>query len=77
MDAIVRKCKTAFKKYYVGYHKLKPLSAEICMFVDDVVLIADSSSKLEDNIRSHNEAAKRYGLQMNLDITPVIRITTD
>ena len=73
-DEIAKDCKQKFKKYYVGYHNLMPANLQMCAFADGVVLMINTEKKMEDNLRNYNEAAKKFGLNLNRSKTEILKI---
>ena len=77
IDEVMKECKIKFKRYYVGYHSLQPIHLEMCTFADDIILMADSESKLEHNLQKYNDIAKRFGLKINDKKTEILRISEE
>ena len=75
IDEVVKRCKHEFKKYYVGYYNLRPINAEICLFADDVALMADSEEKLQYNLEVWSRTATQQGLNINTTKTQVMKIS--
>ena len=73
-DEIARQCKEKFIKYYVGYHNLSPISLEMCIFADDVLLLADTEDKMQQNLLIYNETAKKYELHLNKTKTQIMKV---
>lgn len=75
IDEIIKESTKQMKKYKVGWYNMKVIEIEMCVFADDLVLVADSKQNLERNIEVWNQEAGKFNLNINTDKTKTMVIT--
>jgi hypothetical protein len=75
IDEIVKECKKTFKKYCIGWNRMQMINAEMCIFADDIVLIAETAEKLKYNLEKWNLEASKYNLNVNKEKTQIMKIS--
>ena len=55
-------------------HFTSGVKLEVLLFVDDMVVLADSAEMLESNLKAMSEVLSRWGLKVNWKMTKVTRV---
>lgn len=72
MDDLIKECSTRVKKVHVGYRKLQRVQIGECAFADDIALIAESRTELQNSLQIWNTVLRENGMRLNKNKTKVM-----
>ena len=75
MDEIHKICRLRTGLTKVGNWKLRPIYAQALLFADDILLIADTETKLQNMVREWTVAIEAKGMEINPSKSKVMLVS--
>jgi hypothetical protein len=75
MDAILKICKRQTPRTRVGFLNMQHVYAQLLLFADDIVLIADTEEKLQKLVIELTHEVERKGLEFNEKKSKVMKVS--
>lgn len=74
MDEIIRECNQKVNKLNVGHRNLETIQISECVFADDVAIMTNTETHLQENIDIWNTILKKYSMKINKEKTKVMAV---
>ncbi|MGL4388826.1 MAG: reverse transcriptase domain-containing protein [Brevinema sp.] len=74
LDEITKSLGPKIKGYHLGYRNLKPIIIKEFIYADDLILFAQSTKKLQENLDMWHSELNKYGMKINVKKTEVMTL---